>query len=96
MRASDLARSAFIEIRAHKVRSALTSVSLSIGVAAALYTLSQVANIGQQYRNAMQIMGPQERLVLCLPSVKLGGRPRRGDCGYDLVPKRVDHGTPRD
>ena len=34
--------------------------------------------------------------MLYLPSVKLGGRPLRGDCGYDLVPKRVDHGTPRD
>ena len=40
--------------------------------------------------------GLQVRSMLYLPSVKLGGRSRRGDCGYDLVPKRVDHGTPRD
>ncbi|HEX4048257.1 MAG TPA: ABC transporter permease [Elusimicrobiota bacterium] len=58
MRGSDLARSAFIEIRAHKVRSALTCVSLAIGVAAALYTLSQVASIGQRYRDAMILVGP--------------------------------------
>ena len=58
MRASDLARSAFVEIRAHKVRSALTSVSLSIGVAAALYTLSQVASAGRRYRDAMRVVGP--------------------------------------
>ena len=34
--------------------------------------------------------------MLCLPSVKLGGRPRHVDRVYDLVPKRVDYGTPRD
>ncbi len=58
MRFLDLVRSAFIEIRAHKVRSALTCVSLSIGVAAALYTLSQVASIGARYRGAMRVVGP--------------------------------------
>jgi putative ABC transport system permease protein len=58
MRASDLLRSAFIEILAHKVRSALTCVSLSIGVAAALYTLSQVASIGRRYEGAMRVVGP--------------------------------------
>jgi putative ABC transport system permease protein len=58
VKASDLARSAFIEIRAHKVRSALTSVSLAIGVAAALYTLSQVASIGRRYQGAMKVVGP--------------------------------------
>jgi putative ABC transport system permease protein len=58
VRADDLARSAFVEIRAHKVRSALTSVSLSIGVAAALYTLSQVASIGRRYQDAMRLVGP--------------------------------------
>jgi putative ABC transport system permease protein len=58
MRFLDLLRSALIEIRAHKVRSALTCVSLSIGVAAALYTLSQVASIGRRYQGAMQVVGP--------------------------------------
>jgi putative ABC transport system permease protein len=58
VRASDLARSALVEIRAHKVRSALTSVSLAIGVAAALYTLSQVASIGRRYEGAMRVVGP--------------------------------------
>ena len=58
MRFLDLLRSALIEIRAHKVRSALTCVSLSIGVAAALYTLSQVASIGRRYEGAMRVVGP--------------------------------------
>ncbi len=59
MNASDLLpRSAFVEIRAHKVRSALTCVSLAIGVAAALYTLSQVASIGRRYQGAMGVIGP--------------------------------------
>jgi putative ABC transport system permease protein len=43
---------------AHKVRSALTCVSLSIGVAAALYTLSQVGSIGRRYEGAMRVVGP--------------------------------------
>jgi putative ABC transport system permease protein len=58
MRFLDLLRSAFIEIRAHKVRSALTCVSLSIGVAAALYTLSQVADLSRRYAGAMRVVGP--------------------------------------
>jgi putative ABC transport system permease protein len=58
MRFTDLLRSAFIEIRAHKVRSALTCVSLAIGVAAALYTLSQVASINRRYQGAMRVIGP--------------------------------------
>jgi putative ABC transport system permease protein len=58
VRFSDLLRSAFVEIRAHKVRSALTCVSLSIGVAAALYTLSQVASIQQRYEDARALSGP--------------------------------------
>ncbi|HXT01146.1 MAG TPA: ABC transporter permease [Elusimicrobiota bacterium] len=57
MRFLDLLRSAGIEIRAHKVRSALTCVSLSIGVAAALYTLSQVASIGRRYEGALAVIG---------------------------------------
>jgi putative ABC transport system permease protein len=58
MRLLDLLRSAGIEIRAHKVRSALTCVSLSIGVAAALYTLSQVASVGRRYTGALAVVGP--------------------------------------
>lgn len=57
MRFLDLLRSAVVEIRAHKVRSALTCVSLSIGVAAALYTLSQVGSIGRRYEAAQAVMG---------------------------------------
>src|SRR6185312_1212580 len=58
MRFLDLLRSAGIEIRAHKVRSALTCVSLSIGVAAALYTLSQIGSIGRRYEGALRVVGP--------------------------------------
>lgn len=72
MRFADLLRSAFVEIRAHKVRSALTCVSLSIGVAAALYTLSQVASIQQRYKDARVLSGPGRLEV----SAKFGGVPK--------------------
>ena len=58
MNAFDLIHGAFVEIRAHKVRSALTCASLAIGVAAALYTLSQVAGIGRRYSGALRVVGP--------------------------------------
>ncbi len=58
MRFSDLLRGALVEIRAHKVRSALTCVSLAVGVAAALYTLSQVASIRRRYEDARVLSGP--------------------------------------
>ncbi|MDE2491408.1 MAG: ABC transporter permease [Elusimicrobia bacterium] len=58
MRASDLIRGAFVEIRAHKVRSTLTCASLTVGVAAALYTLSQIGNIRERSRDAIALGGP--------------------------------------
>jgi putative ABC transport system permease protein len=54
----DLVRGAIVEIRAHKTRSALTCVSLSVGVAAALYTLSQVASIRARFEEGIALAGP--------------------------------------
>jgi putative ABC transport system permease protein len=56
--AGDLLRSALVEIRAHKTRSALTCLSLAVGVAAALYTLSQTASVDKEFRTAMDLAGP--------------------------------------
>ena len=58
MNLGDLVRGAFVEIRAHKTRSALTCVSLAVGVAAALYTLSQVASIRASFRESLDLAGP--------------------------------------
>jgi len=58
MRFSDLVRGAFVEIRAHKVRSALTCLSLAVGVAAALYTLSQISSVRRRYDDARRLAGP--------------------------------------
>ena len=58
MTAADLLRGALIEIRAHKTRSALTCLSLAVGVAAALYTLSQTARVNKRYAEAIALVGP--------------------------------------
>ena len=54
----DLVRGALVEIRAHKTRSALTCASLAVGVAAALYTLSQTAHVNKRYHEALELSGP--------------------------------------
>jgi len=58
VRFGDLIRGALLEIRAHKTRSALTCVSLAVGVAAALYTLSQVASIRARFNEGIALAGP--------------------------------------
>lgn len=58
MKISELARSAVIEILAHKTRSAMTSLSLSIGVAAMLFTFSQTAGMMKRYDDARRLAGP--------------------------------------
>ncbi|MBI4677395.1 MAG: ABC transporter permease [Elusimicrobia bacterium] len=58
MKASELGRTAFTEIRAHKVRSALTCLSLSIGVAAVLYTFSQTGGMKARYVKFFELSGP--------------------------------------
>jgi putative ABC transport system permease protein len=58
MKISELARSAVIEIRAHKTRSAMTSLSLAIGIAAMLFTFSQTAGMMKHYEDALRLAGP--------------------------------------
>ncbi|MBI5625355.1 MAG: ABC transporter permease [Elusimicrobia bacterium] len=58
MRLPELGRTAFVEIRAHKVRSALTCLSLAIGVAAVLYTLSQTQGMAARYAKFIELSGP--------------------------------------
>ncbi len=58
MKLSELARSATREITSHKVRSALTCFSLAIGVAAILYTSSQVQGMKKRYQEVMDLSGP--------------------------------------
>lgn len=52
------ARTAFEEILAHKVRSALTCLSLAIGVAALLFTFSQTSGTIRDYQRAKVLAGP--------------------------------------
>ncbi|MCM2303103.1 MAG: ABC transporter permease [Elusimicrobia bacterium] len=58
MRISELGRSALLEIRAHKTRSAMTSLSLAIGIAAMLFTFSQTAGMMKRYEDALRLAGP--------------------------------------
>ncbi|MFA6318917.1 MAG: ABC transporter permease [Elusimicrobiota bacterium] len=58
MKASELGRTAYLEIRAHKVRSALTCLSLAIGVAAVLYTLSQTGGMKERWLKFITLSGP--------------------------------------
>lgn len=58
MKLSELGRSALLEIRAHKTRSAMTSLSLAIGIAAMLYTFSETASIMKRYEDALRLGGP--------------------------------------
>lgn len=54
----ELLRCAASEIRAHRARSALTCLSLTIGVAATVYTLSQIAGTRQRLEGATLLVGP--------------------------------------
>jgi putative ABC transport system permease protein len=58
MKISELGRSALVEIRAHKTRSAMTSLSLAIGIAAMLFTFSQTAGMMKRYHDALRLGGP--------------------------------------
>lgn len=63
MKVSELCRSALGEIRAHKTRSAMTSLSLSIGIAAMLFTFSQTEGMMKRYEDAMSLAGPGRIVV---------------------------------
>ena len=58
MKVSELGRSALVEIRAHKTRSAMTSLSLAIGVAAMLFTFAKTASMMKDYDDAIRLAGP--------------------------------------
>lgn len=58
MRLSELARSAGAEISSHKGRSAMTCLSLSIGIAAVLFTFSQVDGLRHRFDKAIELSGP--------------------------------------
>lgn len=63
MKISELGRSALMEIRAHKTRSAMTSLSLAIGIAAMLFTFSQTAGMMKRYGDALRLAGPGRLVV---------------------------------
>jgi putative ABC transport system permease protein len=63
MKISELTHAATVEIRAHKTRSAMTSLSLAIGIAAMLFTFSQTAGMMKRYGEALRLAGPG-RLVI--------------------------------
>ncbi|UPT75657.1 MAG: ABC transporter permease [Elusimicrobiota bacterium] len=76
MKIAELGRSALQEIGAHRTRSAMTALSLSIGIAAMLFTFSQTAGMMKRYDDALRLAGPG-RLVIS---------PRRGYAGKGLSP----------
>jgi putative ABC transport system permease protein len=63
MKIGELARSAFTEIRVHKTRSAMTSLSLAIGIAAMMFTFSQTAGMMKRYDDALRLAGPGRLVV---------------------------------
>ncbi len=58
MKLRELARTAALEIAAHKTRSALTCLSLAVGVAAALFTFSAVGGMNRRLSTALELAGP--------------------------------------
>jgi len=58
MRIAEAARTGWLEIASHKVRSALTCVAIAIGVAAMVYTFSQIAGMRDRFAKAIELSGP--------------------------------------
>ncbi|MDE2039671.1 MAG: ABC transporter permease [Elusimicrobia bacterium] len=106
MRSLELARSALIEIRAHKARSAMTCLSLAIGVAAMLFTFSQTAGVMKRYDDELLLVGPGRINIEMRPGyVSKGLSPgltladaraiRRAFPGFYMVdPRAKRYGTP--
>jgi putative ABC transport system permease protein len=63
VKASEHARTAWSEIRAHKARSAMTCLSLAVGVAALLFTFSQTAGVMRSFRETRRLAGPGRLLA---------------------------------
>ncbi|MCX5794513.1 MAG: ABC transporter permease [Elusimicrobia bacterium] len=58
MRVAEAMRTGWLEIASHKVRSALTCLATAIGVAAMVYTFSQIAGLQERFRKAIELAGP--------------------------------------
>ncbi|MBI5239058.1 MAG: ABC transporter permease [Elusimicrobia bacterium] len=58
MRVAEALRTGWLEIASHKVRSALTCLATAIGVAAMVYTFSQIAGLQERFRKATELAGP--------------------------------------
>ena len=80
MKVRELARMASLEISAHKARSALTCLSLAVGVAAMLFTFSQTSGVMRRYDTAITLYGPG-RLTA---SARQGYKPRGLSPGLTL------------
>ena len=76
MKVSELGRSAFIEIRAHKARSFMTCLSLAIGIAAMLFTFSQTGGTLKRFDDAVRLAGPGRMMI----------KPREGYVSRGLSP----------
>jgi putative ABC transport system permease protein len=69
-----LARGAWLEIAAHKARSAMTCLSLAIGVAAMLFTFSQTGGVMKRYRTALELYGEGRMTISKRQGYKSQGR----------------------
>lgn len=58
MNVAEAARSAWRDVWANKVRSALSFSAISVGVASLLYTLAQTKGMQQQLQKNVELMGP--------------------------------------
>jgi putative ABC transport system permease protein len=58
MRVAEALRTGWLEIASHKVRSALTCLATAIGVAAMVYTFSQIAGLRDRFQKAIELSGP--------------------------------------
>lgn len=76
MRPADLVRGAVGEVRAHPARSALTCVSLSVGVAAAFYTLGRIAEMEAHFERVTLLSGPGRIVVEAKQDAKTKGLSR--------------------
>ncbi len=63
MRVRELARTAWLEMAAHKARSAMTCLSLAIGVAAMLFTFARTSAAMRSFKEAIELYGPGRMTV---------------------------------
>ena len=58
MTIKEYARMATREILSHKGRSSMTCLSLAVGIAALVFTFSQIGGTMKRYRDALELSGP--------------------------------------